>query len=50
MSFYFKDYIKYFKRRKKYLFIPLIILFFIMGLLAFFVQSSPVSPFIYTIF
>ncbi len=40
----------YFKIRKKWWLLPIIILFLIMGFLIVVSQSSAISPFIYTLF
>ncbi|MGK7933878.1 MAG: DUF5989 family protein [Microcystaceae cyanobacterium] len=42
--------ISYFSRNGHYLFIPLLILMLILGLVMFFVQTSSLAPFIYTLF
>ncbi len=38
------------KVRKKWWLAPIIIMFFFLGILIFFTQSSAVAPFIYTLF
>jgi len=45
-----KDIWDYFKVRKKYWLVPLIITILIMGSLIVFTQGSVVAPFIYSIF
>ena len=45
-----KDIWDYFKVRKKYWLVPLIITILIMGSLIVFTQGSGVAPFIYSIF
>jgi len=42
--------IKYFKTRKKYWLLPMIIIFLIFGGLIFLTQGTVFAPFIYTVF
>ncbi|MGK7877227.1 MAG: DUF5989 family protein [Xenococcaceae cyanobacterium] len=42
--------IAYFIRSGNYIFIPALIFLLIFGLLMFFVQSTGIAPFIYTLF
>jgi len=42
--------IKYFKTRKKYWLLPMVIIFLIFGGLIFLTQGTVFAPFIYTIF
>jgi hypothetical protein len=42
--------IAFFVRRGNYLIVPIIILLLVMGLVLYFVQSSALAPFIYTLF
>ncbi|MBI3571972.1 hypothetical protein HY091_00335 [Candidatus Kaiserbacteria bacterium] len=45
-----KEFILFLKERKKFWLIPIIIVFFGVGLLLVFAQGSVVAPFIYTLF
>jgi uncharacterized protein DUF5989 len=42
--------VAFFIRRKQYVLLPILILLLILGLALFFVQSSAIAPFIYTLF
>ncbi len=46
----FIELIKFLISKKKYWMIPIITLFFLLGILLFLSQGSLVSPFIYTLF
>ncbi len=45
-----KEFWDFLKVRKKWWLAPIIIIFLLLGVLIFFVQSSAVAPFIYTLF
>ncbi len=42
--------LKFFKERKKYWLLPIVIIFVLIGALLIFAQGSVVAPFIYTMF
>ncbi len=45
-----KEFWQFLRVRKKWWLTPIIIMMLLMGALIFFTQSSPVAPFIYTLF
>jgi len=45
-----KELIKFFKVRKKYWLLPMVIIFLIFGFLFILTQGTVIAPFIYTIF
>jgi len=46
----FKELVAYFRIRKKYWLLPLVLLLVLLGILIVFSQGSPLAPFIYTLF
>ena len=44
------DFWKYFKARRRWWLLPLVLFLFLMGLLIVLTQGSALAPFIYTIF
>ncbi len=46
----FKELVAYFRIRKKYWLLPLVLLLALLGILIVFSQGSPLAPFIYTLF
>ncbi len=46
----FKELVAYFRVRKKYWLLPLVLLLVLLGILIVFSQGSPLAPFIYTLF
>lgn len=47
---FFSDLCKFFRERKKYWLLPIIIVLLLLGTLIVFTQGSAVAPFIYTLF
>lgn len=45
-----KEFANFLKVRKKWWLTPIVIVFVLLGLLLVFTHSSPVAPFIYTLF
>ncbi len=46
----FKEFWQFFKERKRFWLLPIVIVLLLFGLLIIFVESSSVAPFIYTLF
>ena len=46
----FKEFLQFLWQQKLWWMIPIVLVLFIMGALIIFVGSSPVAPFIYTLF
>ena len=44
------EFFQFLRQEKKYWLLPIVIVFVLFGLLIVFSQSSPVAPFIYTLF
>ncbi|MCG3199560.1 MAG: hypothetical protein HUU16_19940 [Candidatus Omnitrophica bacterium] len=44
------EYWEFLKYRKKFWLLPIVVIMMMLGLLLVFAQSSPVAPFIYTLF
>ena len=44
------DLLQFLREEKKYWLVPIVIVFFLFGLLIVFSQSSAIAPFIYTLF
>lgn len=44
------EYWEFLKYRKKFWLLPIVVIMMLLGLLLVFAQSSPVAPFIYTLF
>jgi len=49
-SGFFKELWGFLKTRKKWWLLPIIIMFFLLGLLIVFTEGSAIAPFIYTLF
>ena len=44
------EFLQFLRQEKKYWLVPIVVVFVLFGLLIVFSQSSPVAPFIYTLF
>ena len=47
---FFKEFLLFVLKRKKYYLIPILLILLTLGGLVFFTQGSAVAPFIYTVF
>jgi hypothetical protein len=48
--FILKEFVEYFKQRKKWWLLPLIVVFLLLSAIIVFAQGSALAPFIYTLF
>jgi len=48
--FVLKEFLAYFRQRKKWWLLPLVIMFLLLSVLVVFAQGSALAPFIYTLF
>ena len=47
---FIKEYCLYFKERKKYLLLPILVAMLLLAVFIVFFETSPIAPFIYTVF